>query len=96
MVELSDRVEVPVKPYEKDITKHVMMPAMARGRHVVVEKRLADLAEFAESCPFNKVIENAGAKVGIITAGPSFCYALEAFGDTASYLKLGMVNPLPK
>ena len=96
VVELSDRKEVAVKPYEKDITKHVMMPAMARGRHVVVEKRLADLAEFAENCPFNKVIENAGAKVGIITAGPSFCYALEAFGDTASYLKLGMVNPLPK
>ena len=96
IVETTDRVEVPVKPYEKNIAKHVMMPAMARGRHVVVEERLAELAEFAESCPFNKVIENKGAKIGIITAGPSFCYALEAFGDTASYLKLGMVNPLPK
>ncbi len=96
VVGLSERVELPVKPYEKNIAKHVMMPAMARGRHVVVEERLAELAEFAESCPFNKVIENKGAKIGIITAGPSFCYALEAFGDTASYLKLGMVNPLPK
>ncbi len=95
VVETAQRTEVPVKPYEKDISKHVMMPAMARGRHVVVEKRLADLAELAENCPFNKVIENKGAKVGIITAGPSFCYALEAFGDSASYLKLGMVNPLP-
>ncbi len=95
IVELADRVEVPVKPYEKNIAKHVMMPAMARGRHVVVEERLRELAEFAENCPFNKVIENKGAKIGIITAGPSFCYALEAFGDTASYLKLGMVNPLP-
>ncbi len=96
VVETTDRVEIPVKPYEKDISKHVMMPAMARGRHVVVEKRLADLAEFAENCPFNKVIENKGAKIGIITAGPSFCYALEAFGDKASYLKLGLLNPLPK
>lgn len=96
VVETSDRINVPVKPYEKDISKHVMMPAMARGRHVVVEKRLLDLAEFAEDCPFNKVIENEGAKVGIITSGPSFCYALEAFGDRASYLKLGLVNPLPK
>lgn len=96
VVELSDRVEVPVKPYEKNIAKHVMMPAMARGRHVVVEERLTELTEFAENCPFNKIIENKGAKIGIITAGPSFCYALEAFGDTASYLKLGMVNPLPK
>ncbi len=96
VIETADRVEVAVKPYEKDISKHVMMPAMARGRHVVVEKRLADLAEFAENCPFNKVIENKGAKIGIITSGPSFCYASEAFGDTASYLKLGLVNPLPK
>ena len=96
IVETSDRVEVEVKPYEKDAAKHVMMPGNARPRHVVVEKRLNTLREFAENCPFNKVIENPGAKVGIITSGPSFNYALEAFGDTASYLKLGLVNPLPE
>lgn len=96
IVETSDRVEVGVKPYEKDAAKHVMMPGNARPRHVVVEKRLNTLREFAENCPFNKVIENPGAKVGIITSGPSFNYALEAFGDTASYLKLGLVNPLPE
>lgn len=96
IVETSDRVEVEVKPYEKDASKHVMMPGNARPRHVEVEKRLNTLREFAENCPFNKVIENPGAKVGIITSGPSFNYALEAFGDTASYLKLGLVNPLPE
>ncbi len=96
IVETSDRVEVEVKPYEKDAAKHVMMPGNARPRHIEVEKRLNTLREFAENCPFNKVIENPGAKVGIITSGPSFNYALEAFGDTASYLKLGLVNPLPE
>ena len=96
IVETSDRVEVEVKPYEKDAAKHVMMPGNARPRHVVVEKRLNTLREFAENCPFNKVTENPGAKIGIITSGPSFNYALEAFGDTASYLKLGLVNPLPE
>lgn len=95
IVETSDRVEVEVKPYEKDAAKHVMMPGNARPRHIEVEKRLNTLRKFAENCPFNKVIENPGAKVGIITSGPSFNYALEAFGDTASYLKLGLVNPLP-
>ena len=84
IVETSDRVEVEVKPYEKDAAKHVMMPGNARPRHIEVEKRLNTLREFAENCPFNKVIENPGAKVGIITSGPSFNYALEAFGDTAS------------
>ena len=96
IVETSDRVEVEVKPYEKNAAKHVMMPGNARPRHIEVEKRLNTLREFAENCPFNKVIENPGAKVGIITSGPSFNYALEAFGDTASYLKLGLVNPLPE
>lgn len=96
IVETSDRVEVEVKPYEKDASKHVMMPGNARPRHIEVEKRLNTLREFAENCPFNKVIENPGAKIGIITSGPSFNYALEAFGDTASYLKLGLVNPLPE
>ncbi len=96
VVETAERKNVAVKDYEKNISKHVMMPAMARGRHVVVEERLAKLAQFAENCPFNKIIENKGARIGIITAGPSFCYALEAFGDTASYLKLGLLNPLPK
>ncbi len=95
VVETAERKNVAVKDYAKDISKHVMMPAMARGRHVVVEERLKKLAEFAENCPFNKVIENKGAKIGIITAGPSFCYALEAFGESASYLKLGLLNPLP-
>ncbi len=95
VVELSERVEVPVKPYNKDVSKHVMMPAMARGRHIVVEERLKALTEFAENCPFNKVIENKGAKIGIITSGPSFAYSLEVFKDSASYLKLGLVNPLP-
>ena len=96
IVETSDRVEVEVKPYEKDAAKHVMMPGNARPRHIEVEKRLNALREFAENCPFNKVIGNPGAKVGIITSGPSFNYALEAFGDTASYFKLGLVNPLPE
>ncbi|HIX93654.1 MAG TPA: indolepyruvate ferredoxin oxidoreductase subunit alpha [Firmicutes bacterium] len=95
IVDTGERVEIPVKPYEKDPSKHVMMPGNARPRHIVVEKRLADLAKFAENCPFNRVIKNDGAKLGIITAGPSYNYALEVFGDSASYLKLGMVYPLP-
>lgn len=95
IVDTGERVEVPVKPYEKDPSKHVMMPGNARPRHIVVEKRLADLAKFAEACQFNRVIKHDGAKLGIITAGPSYNYALEVFGDSASYLKLGMVYPLP-
>ena len=38
-VEEEDRVEVPNKPYVKDITKYTMMPSSAIGRHLKVEAR---------------------------------------------------------
>ncbi len=93
-VELEDRVDVPVKPYEKDAAKHVMMPANAKKRHYVVEDHLEALRTYSESCPLNTVEEN-GTSVGIITAGNCYNYAKEAYGKNASYLKLGLINPLP-
>ena len=95
LVEICDRVEHTVKPYEKNIPKNVMMPAMAIKRHVVVEERERQLREYAESCPFNKVEDN-GRKIGVITAGISYQYAKEALGDRVNYLKIGMAYPLPE
>ncbi len=93
-VELCDRAEPKQKEYVKDPQKYVMMPAFARGRHVFVEERTQKLIEYAETSPLNKVIDNGG-DVGIITSGVSYQYAREAMGNNASYLKLGIVNPLP-
>ncbi len=93
LVELEDREEVADKPYEKDAMKYVMMPAMARGRHVAVEERLAKATAFAETTDLN-TIEYNDRKIGIITAGTGYFYAKEAI-PTASFLKLGMVFPLP-
>lgn len=95
LVELGERENIELKPYEKNIGKFVMMPANAVKRHVTVEERIASLKEFAETSPLNSVEEN-GAKIGIITAGISYMYAKEALGDNADYLKLGMVYPLPE
>ncbi|MBQ5354883.1 MAG: indolepyruvate ferredoxin oxidoreductase subunit alpha, partial [Clostridia bacterium] len=94
-VELGERVEREVAPYVKDPGKHVMMPANAKKRHVVVEEHLAALAEYAEVTPLNTVEEN-GAEIGVITAGNCWNYAKETYGKSASYLKLGLLNPLPK
>jgi indolepyruvate ferredoxin oxidoreductase alpha subunit len=94
LVEISPREEHAVKPYEKNIPKHVMMPAMAKGRHVVVEERTAKLIEYAETSPLN-VREDNGSRIGVITAGIAYEYAKEALGDKVNYLKLGMVWPLP-
>ncbi len=95
VVETSDRVEAAVKPYEKNIAKNVMMPGNAKKKHPVVEKRLQDLAEYAETSPLNRV-EMGGTKLGIITSSTCYQYAKEVYGEEASILKLGMVWPLPE
>ncbi|MDO4618107.1 MAG: indolepyruvate ferredoxin oxidoreductase subunit alpha [Clostridia bacterium] len=95
MVELCDREEKDLLPYEKDIAKYVMMPGNAKKRHVVVEERQAAIQAYADTCELNKVEEN-GSKIGVITAGIAYMYAKEALGDRVDYLKLGMVYPLPK
>ena len=93
-VQICDREELGLKEYVKNPQKYVMVPANAKTRHVVVEERQASLAEFAETSQLNRV-EMGGESIGIITSGISYQYAREVFGDDASYLKLGMVNPLP-
>lgn len=95
IVETSDRVELPVREYKKDISKYVMMPANAKRRHPFVEQRTRDLIAYAETSPLNRV-EMGDTKIGIITSSTSYQYVKEVFGDNASVLKLGMINPLPE
>lgn len=94
IVELMDRQEVPLKDYEKNIPKYVMMPGMARKRHVIVEQRMNDIAEFANTSELNRVEMN-DASVGVITAGVTYNDVKEALPN-ASVLKLGMVYPIPE
>ncbi len=95
IIETEDRVEVPQKPYEKNIAKYVMMPGNAIKRHPVVEERTRKLIALAEDCPFNRV-EMGGTDIGIITSGTCYQYVKEVLGDTVSVLKLGLVNPMPE
>lgn len=94
VVDTGERVLPPAKPYEKNISKYVMMPANANKRHPFVEERTAKLTAYADNCPFNR-IEPGDNKIGIITSSTSYQYAKEVFGDNASILKLGLINPLP-
>ena len=93
-VELCDREEKDLVPYEKNAAKYVMMPGNAIKRHPVVEDKLAAAAEYAETSPLNK-LEINDTSIGVITSGISYQYAKEALGTKASYLKLGWVNPMP-
>lgn len=94
VVELCDKEEFQIKNYSKDANKYVMMPAMARKRHVEVEKRMAALREFSSECELNRVEWNS-TEVGVITSGISYQYVKEAMPD-ASVLKIGMVHPIPE
>lgn len=92
IVEIQERREISLKPYEKNPKKYVMMPANAIGRHVVVEERMGKLEALAETTKLNRVEING--KMGIITSGTCYQYVKEAFPE-ASVLKLGLVHPLP-
>ena len=74
IVELSPRQDVPVKPYEKNIAKYIMMPGMAKKRHPIVEQRTADLTEWAETAPVNRIEKGSDRKIGIITSSTSYDY----------------------
>lgn len=94
LITLSERVEPVQKEYKKDVMKYVMMPGMAKRKHPIVEQRHLDLMEFSSTSSVNQIIKG-DSKIGVITSGAAFQYASEALGDKASYLKLGMVYPLP-
>lgn len=94
IVELNDRKEIPLKEYEKNIGKYVMMPGNAMRRHPEVEERIKKLTVYAETSPLNKA-EYHSSQIGIITSGMCYNYVKEAFGESVSVLKLGMVYPLP-
>ncbi len=94
LVSLEARIDVPVKEYVKNPQKYIMAPANAIHRHPVVEARTRDLITYAETCPLNRV-EPGDTSLGIICSGTCYRYVKEVFGDKASVLKLGLVNPLP-
>lgn len=94
LVEEEPRIEKETKEYTKDVAKTVMMPAMAKARHTYVEARTQKLIDYAENSGINKVEMNS-KEIGVIAAGDCYTYAKEALGNEVSYLKLGMVNPLP-
>ena len=95
-VELEERSDIANKEYVKNPQKYIMAPANAIRRHPFVEERQATLAKYADDCQLNRAEYSADRSVGIITSGTCYNYVKEVFGDDASVLKLGMVNPLPK
>ncbi|MDR2360933.1 MAG: 4Fe-4S binding protein [Oscillospiraceae bacterium] len=94
VVELGERIAVETKPYNGDWTKYVVLPVNARRRHILLEENIARLRADGYDSPLNRVELNADTSVGVISSGISYQHSREAFGDTVSYLKLGITFPI--
>ena len=94
-VELGEQKHVPPTrdKFPRNPAKYVMVPSNARQKHPVIENRILELSEFAETFPYNR-IEWGSSKLGIVTCGVAYQYAKEVLPD-ASILNLGMTYPLP-
>lgn len=92
---VGQRETPPEKPFQRNIAKYVMAPANAKHKHPVVEARTRSLEQLADTSELNQVEYN-DTKIGIITSGAAYQYAREVMGTSASYLKLGLVYPLPR
>jgi indolepyruvate ferredoxin oxidoreductase alpha subunit len=96
-VKLGQRKEstLPLGLDQKLVAKNTMVPVNARVRRVVVEERMRRLEAYADDkFPYN-MMEINDPSVGFITAGAAYLYTKEIFPEY-SFLKLGMVWPLPK
>ena len=93
VVALGSRKEYPVKGFQKEPTKFVILPAYARKRHVWAVKRLEQLKIYAEHTDLNRV-EAGKTHIGVITNGVVYQYVKEVIPEV-SVLKLGLDYPLP-
>ncbi len=94
-VEMEEPIAVEKKEYVKNPQKYIMAPANAIRRHPLVEERTNALIKLAETSGLNRVEMANDRTLGIITSGTCYQYVKEAFGESASVLKLGLVYPLP-
>jgi len=93
LVQLEDKVDVPLKPFERNPKKYVMIPAHARPRHKFIEEQMVKLREYSNRSVLNR-IEWGDKKRGIITNGVAYQYVKEVC-PRDSVLKIGFAWPLP-
>jgi len=96
-VELGARKESAVQKGldQKQAAKYSMLPANSRIRRVAIDERITGLTEYADGEFLCNTMEINDPAIGFISSGVSYLYTKELFPEY-SFLKLGMVWPLPK
>jgi len=81
--------------FDKNGSKWVMVPANAIRQHRILEGKLVEAKQLAETSRFN-TLEDNHSDIGIIGSGVGYYYARSVL-DTkkVSWLKLGFVHPFP-
>jgi len=84
----------------KDPVRLVCLPANFRVNRRLVVQRMAKIKGVVDTLPYNQLTLKKGAKLGVITSGISYGYALEAIRwlgleEKVSLLKIGTPYPLP-
>jgi indolepyruvate ferredoxin oxidoreductase, alpha subunit len=76
------------------------LPFQARKNHPVMNERFNKIKAIVDNLPYNQLKPAKGARLGVIAAGISYSYTLEALRwlgleDKVSLLKIGTPHPLP-
>jgi indolepyruvate ferredoxin oxidoreductase, alpha subunit len=87
--------------FVRNFQKFVCLPANYRVNRRLVIQRMAKIKAMVDTLPYNHLDIKKGAKLGIITSGISYGYALEAvkwmgLEDKISIFKIGTPYPLPE
>ena len=93
-VELCERENHPLKAYEKASNKYVMMPSNAIKRHLFVEERDKQLAEYVCTLACNRAEYTDEKEIGVVCSGVVYDYVKEAL-PKANVFKIGSVHPIP-
>ena len=87
------------KTFVKDPSRFVTVPGVARERHLVLLKQLAEAEKLADESHFNKVYRvGRGGRAGVITSSAAFNYVIDSAEHSRTnldILKLGFSHPLP-
>lgn len=89
-----ERVQKDALPYKRRADKFISSPANGMMHRPELEEKMKALADYAETCPFNRAEFNGGS-VGVIASGIAAVIAKEVFPEGTSFLKLGFTHPLP-
>ncbi len=88
------RKNIPLKPFEINMPKYVMVPRNALIRHKDLMNRINRLQKFSEITKLNR-LEKGSGRIAFIADSVCYLHIKEQYPD-APILKIGMPYPFPK